>query len=166
MDELDDIDFSRSINPLKLTTEQIDKLTTTVQDAKIAYDKKLDDLSSKSVTPLADDIHKRHKESVKGAAASKNFDDSVKSMMTDFYAKKEKLDGENLLAMVTACAKIITPAQQKIAAQLEKDTLVKLGRKLDPANTTDKYFNLYVLDVFISYRRIVPLLKDIKASSG
>jgi hypothetical protein len=67
--------------------------------------------------------------------------------------------------MSNACAKILTAEQQKIAAQLERDTNAKLGTKLDPKNPDSKFFNLYVVDIFINYRRIVPLLKDMKPSS-
>lgn len=166
LDELDDIDIMRSIAPLKLTGDQIDKLITSISDAKTKYDKKIADLSGATVGQMSDEIHKRHKSAIGGVAASQDFDAKVKRLMADFYSRRETINGDNIVAMTTECGKILTAEQQKIAAQLEKDTLVKVGKKLDPANKDSQYFNLYVVDLFIGYPRIVSLLKEIKSASG
>ena len=67
--------------------------------------------------------------------------------------------------MSGACGSIMTKEQKSIATQMEKDIIVKLGKKLSPTDKDDKYFNAYVVDLFIGYRRIVPLLKDLKANA-
>ena len=165
LDELDDIDLMRSLTPLKLTGEQIDKLVSTISDAQTAYDKKIAELNSSTIGKMADEIHKRHKDAVSGAAASKAFDDKVKALIADSGAKREKVNTDNLVQMTGACGKIVTADQKKIAAQLEKDTFAKLGRPMSKDNKDDQYFNQYVVDIFINYRRIVPLLKAMKSAA-
>ncbi len=165
LDELDDIDFVRSLTPLKLSPDQIDKLIAVITDAKTQYDKKIADLSSSTIGAMADEIHKRHKDAVAGGPVSGTFDKKVQQVMKDFYAKRDTLNADNIVTMSAACGKILTADQKMKAEQLEKDTLVKLGKKLDPSNTDSMYLNLYVVDIFIGYRRIVPLLKELKPSA-
>ena len=125
LDELDDIDVVRYITPLKLTGEEIDKLSTAITDTNAQFDKKLADLRLATVGKMADEIHKRHKDTVAGGPSSKDFDDKVKAAMVEFYSQREKVYAESLLAIATTCGKILTADQKKMAAQLEKDMFAK-----------------------------------------
>lgn len=162
LDELDDIDVGRYVTPLKLSAEQIDKVTAAISDTNSQYDKKIADLRATSLDKLANEIHKRHKEMVAGAPASKDFDDKVKTMFAEFNSQREKVYSDGLVALTTACGKILTADQKKISAQMEKDMFAKLGKKMNASNTDDQYVNQYVVDVFINNHRILPLLKAIK----
>ena len=133
-----------------------------ISDAKTQYDKKIADLSAATVGEMADEIHKRHKEAVAGGPVSEAFDTKITRVLKDFYAKRDTINADNIISMTAACGKILTEDQKKIAEQMEKDTLVKMGKKPDPGNTDSKYLNAYVVDIFIGYRRIVPLLKAMK----
>jgi hypothetical protein len=164
LDELDDIDVGRYVTPLKLTGEQIDKLAAAITEANSGYDKKVAELRAASVGKLAEEIHKRHKETIAGAPASKEFDTKVQAMMTAFNSQKEKVYADGLVVITTNCGKILTSDQKKIAAQMEKDMFFKLGKKMNPSNTDDQYFNQYVVDIFIGYHRILALLKEIKSA--
>ncbi len=162
VDEMKEIDMSRSLNPLKLTASQIDKLIKVVDSAKVEYDRRIEEISAASIGKLADDIHKRHKEAMAGAEASKEWDNKAIKALDDFYAKREAVNTDNILTMTGACGQIFTKEQKAIAVQMEKDALFKLTKN-NGKNTTDaQYFNLYVVDVFISYPRVVPLLTHIK----
>ena len=165
LDELTEIDMSRSINPLKLTAGEIDKLVKAVSDAKIEYDRRIEELSAATLGKMSEEIHKHHKDGVAGGDPSKEFDAKVQKMMDDFAAKRELINKDNMLFMTGACGQILNKTQHGIAAQMEKDILFKLG-KFNKSSTDDQYFNLYVVDVFISYPRIVPLLKQIKAAGA
>jgi hypothetical protein len=165
LDELDDIDVGRYVTPLKLSAEQIDKVTAAIADSNSQYDKKIMDLRAAGLAKMTDEIHTRHKETLAGDPASKEFDDKVRTMLAEFNSQKEKVYYDAIAALATACGKILTADQKKVAALMEKDMFAKLGKKMNPANTDDQYLAQYVLDVFINYRRIVPLLKAIKPAA-
>src|ERR1051325_11023201 len=62
LDALDDIDTLRSLTPLKLSADQIDKLIAAVTAAKADYDKKVTALASGPVLKMADDIREARKQ--------------------------------------------------------------------------------------------------------
>lgn len=160
-DEIDDIDKLRVLNPLKLTTDQMDKLADMITKAKAVYDKKVAAIATTRVVAMADEIHAVKKATLAGGEIPTAFDDKVKKIQDDFLAQRDKINAENFKSLIDQSRTILNESQ--IA------TCIKLAKTVKPANVTvttpdDRWFNVYVLDVFINYPRIVPLLKEMKVA--
>ena len=164
LDSLDDIDTLRSIHPLQLTPDQIDKLIATVTAAKLDYDKKVTALASDPVLKMADEIHETHKQALAGKISSKEFDDKIKKIQSDFLARRDELNAQNINRLNADVTKIFNASQRAAAIKMEKDVLVKLNR-YQTGTPDNKMFNAYIVDIFINTVRIVPLLKDLKTAA-
>ncbi|HLK57364.1 MAG TPA: hypothetical protein VKU00_12415 [Chthonomonadaceae bacterium] len=164
LDALDDIDLLRSLTPLKLTPDQIDKLVAAIGAAKADYDKQVTTLVSGPVVKLSDEIRAMHKQALAGKGSTKEFDDKIKKMQSDFLSQRDKLNQQNILRMSGEVSKILTSSQRATVAKMEKDVLVKLNNYRE-GTTEAQLFNAYVVDVFINTGRIVPILKDLKAAT-
>jgi hypothetical protein len=162
LDDLDDIDTMHALQPLKVTPDQADRLVTVISAAKADYDKKILALGGSPILKMADEIRTTRRQVLAGKEIPKDFDDRVKKIQQDFYAQRKKLNDQNILRMSTEARNILTPQQIATAAKLEKSTLQKLGR-YNPDTTDSQLFNQYVVDIFIYYPRILPLLKEMKA---
>lgn len=161
-DLLVDIDKLRMLNPLKLTPAQIDKTIAAVNAAKESYDKRVAVLASQvapSVRQLAGEIREVKKNSLAGAAIPKAFDDKVKALQAAYAKQLDGANFDNWSGLVKALRGVFS--EEQVA------TAVKLVKVLNPrvTSTDDKWLNLYVLQMFIEYPRIVPLLKDMKAAA-
>lgn len=164
LDELDEIDLMRSLGPLKLTPEEIDQIIPVIEKAKADYDKNINDLNANTIGQIASDIHAEHKDALSGNPIPKAFDDKVKEKLESFFKRRDAVNAQNIEHISGAFQKILTDNQQKIAVRLERQTYTQMGKKISDKDTDDQFFNLYVTDIFIGYPRIVPLLKEIKAS--
>lgn len=164
LDALDDIDVLRSLTPLKLKPDQLDKLITAITTAKADYNKKVSALASDAVVKMADDIRSMHKEVLAGKTTPKEFDDRVKKLQTEFLTQRDVLNGQNILRMSGAVSAIFTDTQRAAVVKMEKDVMQKLGI-YQSGTAESKLFNAYVVDLFINTGRIVPILKDLKAAT-
>jgi hypothetical protein len=73
------------------------------------------------------------------------------------------LDANALVGLVAKLKTILTPQQVSTATQLIIDQ-ARVTPGMRTSGAKDKWFNAYVLKVFISYPRIVPLLKEMRAT--
>ncbi len=160
---LDDLDVMHVLLPLKLTPEQMDKLATAITNAKTDYDKKATALSSAPLLKMADEIRTTRKKAISGTTIPTDFDDRVKAIQKDVSTKRKDIDTQNILSVSAVCKTILTAEQFGICVKLEKDAYKQLKRYNDQA-TDAQYFNAYIMDVFISNPRIVPLLKEMKVA--
>ena len=60
---------------------------------------------------------------------------------------------------------ILTPEQVKIAAKLDKDAQIKVGKATAATQRTEpQWFASYVRDAFVTVPRIVPVLKQMRSA--
>lgn len=159
-DDLDDLDKLHYLNPLKLTTAQIDKLLAAIAAAKETYDKKVADITLPPIRKMGDEIRETKKRALAGADIPKTFDDRIKALQQNYFNQREKINVDNWTGLVTATKKILTEEQVALAIKL-----AKTGQK-GASGQDDKWYNVYVLQVFISYPRITPLLNEMKAAKA
>lgn len=163
--DLDDLDTLHVLLPMKFTPEQMDKLSAAITSAKADYDKKYMALSSAPLLKMADEIRETRKKAIAGTMVPTTFDDRIKGIQADFNAKRTALDTANIVALGAACKAIMTPDQIALAAKMEVDAYKRNKRYSDKA-TDAQFFNAYVLDVFVSNPRTVPLLKEMRAAQA
>ena len=161
--DLDDMDVLHVLLPVKLTPEQMDKLATTITDAKADYDKRVAALTNPPLAKLADEIRSTHEKALRGTMTSADFDERVKVMQKTFVAKRQVLDNENIGRLGPQCKTIVTAEQFAVCVKLEKDAYKQM-QKYNEKSSDNQYFNAYVTDVFISNPHIVALLKEMKAA--
>ncbi|HZO91468.1 MAG TPA: hypothetical protein VFB38_24310 [Chthonomonadaceae bacterium] len=162
--DLDDINKLSALNPLHLTPEQLDKMIIVVSAAQADYEKKLTALKLASIHSIASEVPEMKRRALAGGAVPKTFLDRVIALSQSFLTRKDRLDADALIGMATQLRGILTPQQVDTAVQLIKEQAPKDGMSTRGAN--DKWFNAYVLQVFISYPRIVPLLKEMRAAAA
>lgn len=161
--DLDDIDTLHILLPLKLTPEQMDKLMTAITTAKTDYDKKFAAITSVPLLKMADEIRATRKKAVAGTAVPTEFDDRVKTVQSEYAAKRKVLDEANIVTLSDACKAILTADQVTRCAKMETDAY-KRNNRYNAKATDAQYFNAYVLDVFIGNARTAPLLKEMRAA--
>jgi hypothetical protein len=161
-DDLDDIDRLRSLNPLKLTAPQLDKMIAAVSAAKEAYDKAMAELAGAQVKKMDAEIRDVKHKMLLGGTIPADFDERVKKASTLVVSSREKLDMQNLGSLADALREILTPAQIGDAAKLSKDAAAAAGKPT--GGTTAQWFNYYVKEILIGYPRILPLLKEMRAA--
>jgi hypothetical protein len=164
-DEIIDIDKLRVLNPLKLTGDQIDKLAAAIKSSTRDYDKALADAAVSPIKEMAKDIKDVRKKMLSGEAIPKEFDDKVKGIQDAFVKKRDAADYSSLKSLSDAAKKILTDEQVAKASELSRKYIEK-DAKPNSKNTDDKFFNFYVLQIFIRYPRIVPLLEEIKKAKA
>jgi hypothetical protein len=165
-EELDDIDWMHDLGPLKLTPEQIDKMIALLEQANTKLAQDVNDLTTNTIGQVAADIHTEHKDALSGTPIPKEFDTKVQEKVGNFFARRKTVINQLIEHMSDAFSKVLTEDQKKIMIKLGKDYFTKMGNKPGPNDTDDTFYNLYVTNVFINkYPRIVPLLKEVKASS-
>ena len=101
---------------------------------------------------------------ITGKLSTKEFDDRIKKLQSDFLAQRDVLNRQNILRMSGEVTTILTKSQRASVAKMERDVLEKLHRFRE-GTTEGQLFNAYVVDMFINTVRIVPLLKDLKAAA-
>ncbi|MGC8669064.1 MAG: hypothetical protein ACP5VE_13195 [Chthonomonadales bacterium] len=159
--DIDDIDKLRVLNPLNLTPEQIDKLIPTIQQAQQDYNKKLADAAVPPIKEIAAQIKATRRRLLSGGEVPKDFDERVKKIQAEFIARRDKEDAATLKSLVEAIRGILTP-QQVGAAVTEARKALGEQNKSGPKADEDRLFSYYVLQVFITYPRILPLLQDMR----
>ena len=164
-DDVIDIDKLRVLNPLKLTGEQIDKITAAIKTSQKDYDKALADAAVPPIKELAKDIKDVRKKMLAGAPIPKDFDDKVKGIQDAFVKKRDTADYNSLKSLSEIVKKVFTDEQFKKAAEISRK-FVEKDSTPNTKNTDDKFFNFYVMQIFIRYPRIVPLLEEMKKAKA
>lgn len=165
VNDLDDIDALRPVLPLKLTMEQLDKIIATVSAMQTGYDKKLKAIAGPALVKLADQIRDVKQKSLKGEAIPKDFDLVAKQAEAEIVGKRKTLDAETLAALTNQLENILTPEQVKMAAKMDKDAQIKVGKATAATQRTEPlWFASYVRDAFITVPRIVPVLKQMRSA--
>ncbi len=163
--DLDDLDALHVLLPLKFTPEQMDKLIAAISSAKADYDKKYNALSGAPLLKIADEIRETRKKAVAGTPIPTAFDDRIRALQAEFYPKRADLDTANVVALSAAVKPILTADQIALCTKMETEAY-KRNKRYNEKTTDAQFFNAYVLDIFISNPRIVPLLKDMRAAQG
>lgn len=159
---LDDIDGLRALQPLKLTTAQLDKVIQIVTDAQ-EETRKRQEAANQIVRALADDIRAVRQSALRGEPIPKEFDVKVKKAETEFVKKREDIRQQAILTLSTALQKALTPEQITNAAHQDKEARVKLGKNSGEGSDA-QWFNSYVVDAFIDVPRVLPLLKEMRTA--
>ncbi|HZP82070.1 MAG TPA: hypothetical protein VFB21_10555 [Chthonomonadaceae bacterium] len=163
LDMLDDINKLNALNPLKLTPEQLDQIIAVTTAAEEDYNRKLTALKLDPVRKIAQEIRDTKRRALAGGEITKDFMDRVAAMGEKFLKQRDQLDADALVGLVSKLKTILTPQQVSTATQLIIDQ-ARITPGMRTSGTKDKWFNAYVLKVFISYPRIVPLLKEMRAA--
>lgn len=163
IDAIDDLDLLHVLQPLKLTGEQADKLAAAITAAQAEYDKKSLPLTSVPLLKMADEIRQTRAKALTGTPVPVAFDDRIKGLQTDVSNKRKELDAANVTALGATCKTILSAEQFATCVKLETEAY-KRNKRYNEKATDLQYFNAYVLDVFISNPRIVPVLKDMHAA--
>ncbi|HLJ54670.1 MAG TPA: hypothetical protein VKT77_06485 [Chthonomonadaceae bacterium] len=162
--DLDDIEKLRSLGPLKLDADQMDKLIAAITALQADYDKKVTALGASIFGPTAPEVHDVKKAALGGSAIPKTFDDKMRKLQDDFFKQRDDLNTANIKAVAAACKAILTDKQVAIATKLERDQWNK--DHPDGKGATDpQLYNLYCVDMFIASPRAVPLLKEMRAAA-
>jgi hypothetical protein len=161
-DDINDIDKLRVLNPLKLTTDQLDQIIVIVKKAQDDYNKKLADAAVPPIKEIAKEIKETRRKMLAGATIPKDFDEKVKKHQEAFVKRRNQEDFNTLKGLAEAVKKVLTKEQFTKAVSIAKDFLEKQGKEVKGED--DKFFNYYVLGTLITYPRIVPLLQDMRAA--
>jgi hypothetical protein len=156
-DDITDIDKLRILNPLNLKPDEIDKIITLIKKAQTDYNTRLEDVAVPPIKSIAADIKTVRQKLLRGGAVPKDFDAKVLKLQQDYIQQHSAEDARILLYMCTEMKKILTPDQVQAAIDV-----TKANTKFSDKTTSDQYFNYYVLNTFIIYPRIIPLLQDMK----
>jgi len=162
---LDDLDALHVLLPLKLTGEQMDKIAAAITSAKTEYDKQFAALNNGSLLKMADEIRETRKKAIAGTPVPAAFDARIQGLQSEFNTKRVDLDTKNLVALSAVIKPILTADQIALCTKMETDAY-KRNKRYNEKTTEAQFFNAYVLDVFISNPRAVPLLKEMRAAKG
>jgi hypothetical protein len=155
-----DIDILRLINPLKLAASQLDKLAATIEAAQKTYVDKLAGAAGPPLRKMADEIKATRKKVVAGEPIPADFDARMKAADAAYTKDRDQINLDNFKNLIAKTHAVLSDAQFQTAADLMK----KQNPDKSSDTTTDQWYNLYVLRVFVSYPRIVPLLKEMKTA--
>ena len=161
--DVDDIDRLRSLNPLKLTGDQIDKLLAYLPTAQADYDKQLTILVSSPLKEMSEEIKTTKKLMLAGGTVPKVFDTKVKKIQMEYLDKKSQLYIDYIGKVTAECRKIMDEDQIASATKLEKTEYEKSHPGVKA--TDSQLYNQFVVDTFMGYYRIIPLLKEMKSSA-
>jgi hypothetical protein len=162
LDDISDIDKLRVLNPLKLTTDQLDQIIVVVKKHQDDYNKKLADAAVPPIKQIAKEIKETRRKMLAGGTIPKDFDEKVKKQQDDFVKRRNQEDFNTLKGLAEAVKKILNKDQFAKAVTIAKKFLEDQGK--DVKGDDDKFFNYYVLGTLIVYPRIVPLLEDMRAA--
>jgi hypothetical protein len=163
-DMLDDINKLNILNPLKLTPDQLDQLIAITTATTADYERKLTALKAESIAKLEPEIRATKRRAVAGGEITQAFVKQVTKRSEDFANKHTQLDTQTWVALVAKIRQVLTDTQYQAAVKEIKDEAPQEGFGKNGADP--KWFNVYVLQVFIQYPRIVPLLKEMKAATA
>ncbi len=166
MNDINDIDRSRNITPLHLTTDQLRRTIAVLEQLTADYERKVAMLTDKQFSPFMSELKDVKKRVYGGGTIPKDFDARMKHAMDTFVADRKQLNLQNIASASNDIANILTPAQIAAAADIAKNSPANEGMYSD-TTTQAQWYHLYVGKVFLSYPRIVPLLQAmLKAQSG
>lgn len=157
--EFDDIGELRTITPLKLTPEQIDKIVVYVGEGQAEYNKKNADLLAKTIRDVAGTIKQAKKEALQGKPAQG--EEQVAKAMTAMLSKRSSLEVGIMTTMSDKVMAVLTPKQQEAMAKVAREYQ---GKKEGKDNVSvAQYCKLYIYRVFAGYARSTTVLKELKA---
>ena len=160
-DHINDIDKLRVINALKLSGDQLDQIIAAIKVYQVAYNKTLVDTVMPPLKEIAPDIKETRTKMLKGAPIPTDLDEKVKKLQDAYVKKRDTVEYNTLKGMAETFKKILSASQFTTAAGLAKKATEVEG-KPTVKGEEDKFFNLFVLNVFLRYPRIMTLLEDIR----
>ncbi len=152
--EIADIDKLRILNPLDLTADQLQQLTTIIISAQVKYNQQLIKLTVEPLEKIASQIHQTKQQALTGAPIPKEFDQQIKDMQSKFEKERTDLDNQTLASLADQIHSVVTDKQFKMMADQARKV------ETNSKGTDQQYFNLFVREVFIRYPRIVTLLEQ------
>ena len=161
--DLDDIDWLKSLTPLKLTPDELDKLIAAMSAAKDAYDKQWVELAMAQLKPISAEINDVKHKALKGGEVPDDFYMRAKKASAGFAEARNKLDLQTLALVAPVIHDILTPAQIMTAAKMSRSQAAQDGKPT--AGTDTQWFNKYVQSVILGHPRIVALLKEMRAAA-
>ncbi len=162
INSFEDVGELKFITPLKLTPDQLDKLAQGMTTAQATYNAKV----AKILSPyrnLADTIRQAKRQALLGKPTTGE-DEVIKTVNT-VLPKRQALEEETLKSISSLVEGIFTKEQYSAAVKLTREEQSKLTKQNASKGSDAQWFNLYVLRVIMSYPRIVPILKEIKATT-
>ncbi len=163
INDISDIDKLRALVPLKLNSDQLQKMIDAMTKAQINYNQHLFDATVPPIKKLAEEIKEVRRKVLAGGTIPKDFDTRVQKIEEDYFDRRAAEDTKGLKAVSDAMRAIFTKAQIAKAAAYGKASSDKLGKNMK--GTDDQFFNYYVQGVLIQYSGIVKLLKDMKTNA-
>ncbi len=164
-DMLDDINKLNVLNPLKLTPDQLDKLIAVADATATDYAQKVAALKAQSIHDLAKEIRATKQRAVAGGEITQSFLTQIISRSDSLAKKRDDLDINTWVAMIAKVRQILTPDQYNTAIK-EIRTQADKEPDINSHGKPEQWFNMFVLQVFLKYPRIVPLLKEMRAAAG
>ncbi len=161
-DSLDDIDHLNVLIPLKLSSDQLDLLITAVSSSEQTYTRKYRMISVAEVRRQSELIRTTKKKALVGDHISDDFIKQMNVLLQKRVAERTQLNTDTLKSLSTTIRRILNEEQISIAAKQERGAQEKLGKH----GTDSQMLNAFVQDVFIGYPRTVPLLKELRQTSG
>src|SRR5687768_14270016 len=160
-DDINDIDKLRVINTLKLTNDQLEQIIAAIKLFQLAYNKTLVDTVLPPLKEITKDIKDTRTKMLKGASMPTDLDEKVKKLQEAFVKKRDTVEYNTLKGMSDTFKKILSASQVAAAVTVAKEA-TKVEGKPTAKGEDDKFFNLYVLNVFLRYPRIMTLLEDVR----
>ena len=158
---LDDLGELRVLNPLKLTADELDKMSAIITDSQADYNKKLVTTAAPLLRKVSDAILAAKKKALAGTVITD--DETILKAMTDYETRRKEIETATLKALSAKLQETLTEAQVATASKVAKDEQAKITGAAGKG-TDAQYFNLYVLRVVMGYGRLVPLLKEMQAA--
>jgi hypothetical protein len=159
-DQVSDIESLRALNPLKLTADQIGRISAEIRKASENHVKMITAAAS-PVLGMASEITAVRKKMLTGGEVPEEFDRRGRKISDDFAAKREAAKNKTLKSLSDAIREIFTPEQVAKAIAVSKKLTQRDG-KPTIQGTDDQFFNFYVKAIFIDYPGILPLLDEVK----
>jgi len=160
-EDIFDIDKLRVINALKLSNDQLEQIIAAIKVFQLAYNKTLVDTVMPPLKEITKDIKETRSKMLKGAPIPSDLDEKVKKLQEAFVKKRDTVEYNTLKGMADTFKKILSASQVATAVALAKKA-TEVDGKPSAKGEDDKFFNLYVLNVFLRYPRIMILLEDIR----
>jgi hypothetical protein len=163
-----DIDELKLLNTLKLTTEQIDKLVPIITTAQNEYNTQMAALDHSTLKKHIEDIRTVRKTAIAGGAVSTEQFERIRKAV-DAHLKSEKREDKRreihdrtLSSLSQKMRGVLTLEQVDLATKTAKEETEKTNK--GAKGTDAQWFNAYVKGAIMSYPRIVPLLKEMRAA--
>jgi hypothetical protein len=157
---MDDVGELKFITPLKLNADQLDKLAQGMAEAQAGYNRKMASLFV-PVRKLSDTVREAKKQALVGKTSTD--EEQILKTISAVYPKRQAVEEETLKSITALVKQVFTKEQVAQASKMAKDEQTKLTKQT-AKGSDEQWLNLYVLRVIMSYPRIVPLLKEMKAA--